>query len=197
MGQRSPAAMSALAICRQRSVREPSGSPSEMRSPSVCRTTPGRTISVAKYTMEPTTRRGSTAAEITPPGSTRSSRVPASGPPPDWKNHHGTPFCVLTTIVSGPSVGASCGARAGRPWALTARTTTSAGPPSSRLATTRGRASKLPSTLSTCTPCSCMARRCGPRANRVTSCPARAMRAPRYAPIAPAPAIRNFIAPHP
>src|SRR5215469_1171845 len=55
----------------------------------------------------------------------------------------------------------------------------------------RGCASKSPSTLFTRTPCCCIARRCGPRAKRVTSNPARVMRAPRYAPIAPAPAIRN------
>ena len=44
-----------------------------------------------------------------------------------WKYHHGMPFCVLTTMVSGPRSGVSCGASAVRPCALTPRKTTSAG----------------------------------------------------------------------
>ena len=45
-----------------------------------------------------------------------------------WKYHHGMPFCVLTTTVSGPSSGRSCGASAVRPCAFTPRNTTSAVP---------------------------------------------------------------------
>ena len=89
--------------------------------PSVCRMTPGSTMSVAKYASDPTTRRGSIAAAMTPPGSTRSSRSPSSSPPMLWKYHHGMPFCVLTTTVSGPSSGRSCGASAVRLCALTPR----------------------------------------------------------------------------
>ena len=64
-------------------------------------------MSVEKYASDPTTRRGSMDAAITPPGSTRSRRRPSSSPPWPWKYHHGMPFCVLTTTVSGPSSGAT------------------------------------------------------------------------------------------
>ena len=47
-GQRRPAAMSASAIALHRSDRVPSGSPSEMRLPSVCLITPGSVISVPR-----------------------------------------------------------------------------------------------------------------------------------------------------
>ena len=49
--------------------------------------------------------RGSIAAEITPAGSMRSRRNPSHSPPKPWKYHQGIPFCVLTTVVSGPSTG--------------------------------------------------------------------------------------------
>ena len=51
-GQRNPALISASEIALHRSERVPSGSPSEMRFPSVWRMTPGSEISVAKYAME-------------------------------------------------------------------------------------------------------------------------------------------------
>jgi hypothetical protein len=109
---------------------------------------------------------------------------------PDNQNYRtGMPFCVLTTTVSGPSSGCSCGASAVRLCALTPRNTTSAAPMVARSPVTCGRTSKSPSSLSTRSPRASMARRCGPRANRTTSAPARASRAPMYPPIAPAPAM--------
>ena len=47
-GQRKPEAIKASAMLRERGERVPSGSPSEMRLSSVCRTTPGSMISVEK-----------------------------------------------------------------------------------------------------------------------------------------------------
>ena len=55
--------------------------------------------------------------------------------------------------------------------------------------TTCGFTSKSPSALRTCRPRSCIARRCGPRANRTTSAPDCVRRAPMYPPMAPAPAM--------
>src|ERR1051325_1175160 len=99
IGHRNPDLISASAMMRQRSDLVPSGSPSEMRFPSVWRMTPGSTISVPKYTIEPTTRAGSMDAPITPPGSTLSR----------GQNHHGTPICKLTTLVCCPRSGCRCG----------------------------------------------------------------------------------------
>src|ERR1019366_6606594 len=62
------------------------------------------------------------AAAIAPPGSTRSSGV----------NHHGTPFCRLTTHVSGPSRHPRRGSNCGKLCAFTAKRTTSAGPMDAR-----------------------------------------------------------------
>ena len=47
-GHRNPAAISASAMRRARSDLLPSGSPKLIRLPSVCRMTPGSTMSVAK-----------------------------------------------------------------------------------------------------------------------------------------------------
>ena len=67
-------------------------------------------------------RSGEMCAAITPPGSALSSRVPSQGPPWREKYHHGMPFCAGTTAVASPSSGASNGAMAVRPCALTAST---------------------------------------------------------------------------
>ena len=67
-------------------------------------------------------RSAGTWAAMTPPGSALSSRVPSQGPPWRWKYHHGMPFCAGTTAVSAPSSGASSGAIAVSPCALTAST---------------------------------------------------------------------------
>ena len=48
IGQRNPAAISGAAIVRARSDLVPSGSPKLILFPSVCRITPGSTMSVAK-----------------------------------------------------------------------------------------------------------------------------------------------------
>jgi hypothetical protein len=75
----------------------------------MCRITPGAAISVEKYASAPTTRVGSIALAIPPPGSTRSRIQPSIGPPSLWKYHHGIPFCVLMITVSGLRRGASDG----------------------------------------------------------------------------------------
>src|SRR6476661_6850093 len=103
------------------------------------------------------------------------------------------PFCVLTTVVSGPNSGASVGASAVSPCALTPRKTTSALPIVVRSPVTCGRTSKSPSALVTRSPRVCIACRCGPRANSTTSAPALARRAPIYPPTAPAPAMTILI----
>ena len=51
-GARKPAATRVCAMLRERSEREPSGSPKEIRFPSMRRITPGSQISVEKYTIE-------------------------------------------------------------------------------------------------------------------------------------------------
>jgi hypothetical protein len=71
--------------------------------PSTWRITPGATSSEAGYTTQPITRSISMLAVITPPGSTASIRVPSYGPGSLWKYHQGMPFCMVTTIVSGPN----------------------------------------------------------------------------------------------
>ena len=74
--------------------------------------------------MEPRTLRAGIEAAMTPPGSTRSE----AGNSPAWKYHQGTPFCVLTTVVSSPISGCNCGASCVRPCAFTPRKMTSAAP---------------------------------------------------------------------
>ena len=79
-GAFSPARVSAAEIARQRSLRVPSGSPMVKRVPSMCLITPGATGSAAGQTTQPTTRSVGMPRATTPPGSTDSRRVPASGP---------------------------------------------------------------------------------------------------------------------
>ena len=82
--------------------------------------------------MEPTTRDASIADAITPPGSTLSR----------WQNHHGTPFCKLTTVVCSPIRGFNGGASWVRPCAFTPRKITSNVPASARSPISFGRTSK-------------------------------------------------------
>src|SRR5437879_3271405 len=131
---------------------------------------------------------------MTPPGSTVRRRVPSSGPPCRSKYHHGMPFWAVTTAVSGPRSGPRRGAISGRLWAFRVRITASAPVTTERSSVHGGCATKVSSASRTSTPRSRMAARCAPRATRVTSTPARAMRAPRKAPVAPAPTMTIFIA---
>ena len=137
--------------------------------------------------MQPMMRSGSIASEMTPPGSTLSRRVPSHFPPCRWKYHQGMPFWADTTAVSGPMSGLSCGAIAVRLCALTVRNRKSTAPTASGSSVADGWACNSPWAVRTVTPLACIAFRWGPRAMRVTFCPARASFAPRNAPIAPAP----------
>ena len=92
------------------------------------------------------------AAEMTPSGSTRSRRVPSHTPPKPWKYHHGIPFCVLTTVVSGPNTGLTV-AQAAAVRALLPRENNVHWSHISSEPAIAGRATKSPSTLFTCTPC--------------------------------------------
>src|SRR5882672_2980573 len=103
------------------------------------------------------------------------------------------PFCALTTVVSGPIKGARRGAIAVRLCALSVSSKTSTGPTVAGSSVALGCAAKSPISPRTLTPCSCIARRCGPRAIRVTSSPALVNMAPANAPMAPAPTMANFM----
>src|SRR4029077_9902461 len=104
------------------------------------------------------------------------------------------PFWAVTTAVSGPRSGPRRGAISGRLWAFRVRITASAPVTTERSSVHGGCATKVSSASRTSTPRSRMAARCAPRATRVTSTPARAMRAPRKAPVAPAPTITILMA---
>ena len=73
------------------------------------------------------------------------------------------------------------------PGAFTVTSTASCGPSSAGSALARGRECRVPSGAFTVRPCSCMARRCAPRATTETSCPFAASRAATCPPMAPAP----------
>ena len=178
-GQRRPAWISASAMARHRSDRLPSGSPSEMRFPSVCRITPGSTISVPRYTIEPTTRAridggadhaaGVDALQAKP---CEFARAHLEIPPRACRSACSRPWCSRRSaaLTAAQAESGHAPSRRGR--------SHPSGPASPRSPMTRGRTSKSPSALSTRSPRSCIARRCGPRANSVTSWPARAMQAP-------------------
>src|SRR3989442_11442544 len=100
---------------------------------------------------------------------------------------------MLTTDVSGPISAARRGAIAVRLCALRVRTTTSAMPAFVGSSVAETRASKFPISPRTRTPCSWIARRCAPRAIKITSSPDLASMAPTKAPMAPAPTMANFI----
>ena len=89
------------------SVISPEGSPSEMRSPSMCVIVPGSLISQAGYTTHPIARFAPIEFQILPSGSTecrclssKSVFVLALK-----KYHHGNPFTADTTAVLGPNNG--------------------------------------------------------------------------------------------
>ena len=98
-----------------------------------------------------------------------------------------TPFCNVMRRVSLPISGFACAAAFSVSQSLTANNTISTGPTcagsSVTLASFRCR---LPSVLSIVSPFLRIASRCAPRAMKCTSCPAVAMRAPKYPPTAPA-----------
>jgi len=181
------AARSAAASARTRGDSPPAGSPRMRRFPGPTRAAPGPTPEAARWTTHPTTRRAGIASAIAPRGSTERRRVPSSVPPKPSKNHHGTPFIAATTAVSGPRSGRSRAATASSACAFTARSTASCGPSAagSSVAATGTDQVRSPSTIRT--PCARIASSVAPRAIALTSCPARARRAARSPPTAPAP----------
>ena len=89
-----------------------------------------------------------------------------------WKYHHGMPFCVLTTAVSGPKSGCSVRRQRGQAVRLDAEEDDVGLADRRQIAGRRSACtSKSPSGLMTRSPRSCIARRCGPRANSTTSAP--------------------------
>ena len=182
-----------------RSVAEPSSSPTGNRDPSMWRIRPGAVISAAGYAMQPMIRSGAIAPAITPPGSRESSTVPSSGPPWRWKYHHGIPFWVVSTTVSGPNSAGRSPAMGAIWCALTPRITRSWGPHSFKwpVAATSGARTTAPSFIATSSPRARIASRWAPLAMRVTRSPAAASLAPSNPPMAPAPATQIFITPLP
>src|SRR5207253_460514 len=100
---------------------------------------------------------------------------------------------MLTMQVSGAIRGAKRGAIAVRLCAFNVKSTTSAAAAFAGSSVAETGASKFPISPRTRTPCSCIARRCAPRAIKVTSSPDFASMAPTKAPMAPAPTMANFM----
>jgi hypothetical protein len=92
------------------------------------RITPGAFTAQLACTTQPMTWRAGMARAISPVGSTACSAVPASAPPKPSKNHQGTPFMAVSTMVSGPISGAMWRATSSSAGALTAMTTRSCTP---------------------------------------------------------------------
>ncbi len=110
------------------------------------------------------------------------------------KYHQGMPFCVVMTIVVGPTIEATSAAIGASWWALTARTMRSAPPASAMRSVAPTRATiSSPFSFST-SPRSRIAFRCSPRATTLTLSPAAASLAAMWPPIAPAPMMVMFIA---
>ena len=130
--------------------------------------------------MQPSVRSTGSAAEITPPGSTASMRVPSYGPPCLWKYHQGMPFCAVTTSVSGPISAPTSPVIAGNWCAFIARITTSCTPSSAMrsLAATCATCS-LPSALMSFMPWARTAARLAPRITTLTCSPMPASRTAR------------------
>src|SRR6201994_562913 len=150
-------------------------------------TRPGSRTLLLMWTTAPMTCRAGMAAAIVPPGSTLSSCCPWHGPPNPSKNHHGTPFIAVSTIVSGPSSGPITAAADRAPCALTASTTRSCGPSSAGSAAARTGAVTSSPPVSSRQPWVRRASSVAPRARAETSVPAAASRVPMKPPIAPAP----------
>jgi hypothetical protein len=134
-GAATPAPANIPEIATTRSLQLPSGSPSGKRSAGVTtwRTTPGDSTSAPLWATEPMTRWAAMASAIRPPGSTDSSRRPASAPPWAWKYHHGMPFCSATTGVRVSNRAASRGATSAIWCDFSASTTKSCVPSTARL----------------------------------------------------------------
>ena len=142
-GARTPAPIRARLIALTRAVFSPDGSPSVNRFPDRWRITPGSAISLATYTTHPIARSGPIPVHCAPPGSTLSSRSPSHGSPTRWKYHHGTPFCAVTTAVSGPSSGCMASTTFGAECALSVTITKSCGPASAGSAVQKGPGDQL------------------------------------------------------
>ena len=124
----NPASDNAVASAVVRADSPPAGSPTMRPRPITLRTTPGAGVVHDACTTQPTTCATGIAAAIAPSGSSDASRSPAHGPGMPAKNHHGTPFIAVSTIVPGPRSGAMRAATAGSAGAFTATTTRSCGP---------------------------------------------------------------------
>ena len=133
------------------------------------------------------------AAAIVPPGSTLSRCRPWQGPPKPSKNHHGTPFIAVSTMVRGPSSGPMTAAADRAACALTASTTRSCWPSSAASAAARTGAVISSPPLSVRQPCACRAASVAPRASAEVSTPAAASLVPIRPPIAPAPSTHTRI----
>mmetsp|Transcript_8017 Transcript_8017/g.22253 ORF Transcript_8017/g.22253 Transcript_8017/m.22253 type:complete len:394 (+) Transcript_8017:56-1237(+) len=189
IGALKPAATRAALKRWTRSELHPSSSPRGSSVPSVCWTSPGARKCAAGYGMQPTMRPASMARRMRPPGSTDSRGRPSKGPPCFKKYHHGSPFCIESTMVlAWKSIGSS--SKMGKIWwAFSATMTTSTVPTSATEPTARtGTSSSTPSTPTTTMPCRrCIAAKWSLRATSVTRSPARASQAPTSPPMAPAP----------
>ena len=183
-----PVACSSSTSFFTRGVASPEGSPTIRPLPKWCRTTPGASSEQLQCTTPPITLAAGMARAIAPSGSTAPRRWPAMGPPkPPSRNHQGTPFIAVSTMVSAPISGAMRSATPASAGALTAITTRSCTPSSSGSATaltgtrvrTSPRISERPSRRS--------ASSVAPRATTLRRWPACARPTPIHPPIAPAP----------
>ena len=103
------------------------------------------------------------------------------------KNHHGTPFMAVSTMVSGRSSGLMRAATSGIAGPLTATTTRSCGPSSAGSSAASTFARSSPPVLASRIPCARSAASVAPRATALTACSCAASRAPMKPPMAPAP----------
>ena len=100
-----PARASSAARSRTRAVFSPEGSPMMSVLPKWCCTKPGSLTEQLACTTQPMMCFAGTARAIAPSGSTAFRREPSNRPPKPSKNHHGTPFIAVSTMVSGPIEG--------------------------------------------------------------------------------------------
>ena len=164
-----PAAASAAASAAVRGESPPAASPTMRPWPITCCTTPGSGDVQDACTTQPITCRNGIAAAIAPAGSSVRNRSPAQGPGMPEKNHHGTPFIAVSTMVSGPSSGAMRAATSGIAGPLTATTTRSCGPSCAGSSAARTSARSSRPALRSRIPCARSAASVAPRATALTS----------------------------
>lgn len=181
------AARSVRPSTSSRGVGAPQGSPTIRPLPKWCCAWPGSGSEQLACTTQPITCRVGTARVMLPSGSVASSRVPDQRPPKPSKNHQGTPFIAVITMLSWPSSGAMPCATPRIAGALTATMTRSCGPSSA------GRSLTVTGALSVCPaivrrrPCARSASSAAPRATTLTAQPDCANFTPSQPPMAPAP----------